>query len=690
MHFPIRNLCSGLLLLAAGALTAQPCNEDNNMFHNAVTLIGFSPDNSLFAMNRLHLNLEVWNLRDKTMPVCVPMEDHCGGGYWSPDGSKLLLNYWEELQGGKTRPYVYILDVKSGKGNQLPENDKHSYRGLITNESAWYLDDKNKLGTATLSAGSSDITSKDNWSVQLPGNVKEVLYVAQEKRFLVFTFIDDNMQGFTISSGDAAPSPMPKAVNKAIKKTWVWKTDKAAVLFKIMKQESALLMDVHTLQCTPAFTNALPDVNKQASFNMSEYWTESWDASEMGENFFCKNYSGSYLPKSIKLNNAFERFCFSDDLSKMVTFRKLGADLSLKNENSMMLLYDLTKPDAPAVEYPRPLRSDLAKFIDFIATHKDTFERFVQRHLRDDYFSRGWELVPDTKPIDAATGSINFPLDENYQYIAYRIGYDMLYRMYDGEVPGDEQPSMLTFSAGGQDRYVWNSKTVNWGYLGMAAEQYFHSTFPLQANVQFAYDKRNKIMSNLPGDAVRVYILRRKGGNGFDSGSYSYDTNRQERQTYANSSSYSSSSSSSPCKSADGADADYAKLKAGRDDLESDPAFETVASEVGTGLVSQSFYAPDYTGVIRVAVFTSSPCNELVIYNTTANTFEAAKKHVTSGSSMGKSSAFRKSLESSKLYYAEIEIDSKAGSRTKFQATVRNANGGTTEGATYIWVFHSK
>jgi hypothetical protein len=113
---------------------------------------------------------------------------------------------------------------------------------------------------------------------------------------------------------------------------------------------------------------------------------------------------------------------------------------------------------------------------------------------------------------------------------------------------------------------------------------------------------------------------------------------------------------------------------------------ETVVSEVGLGVNTRPFYAPNHDGVVTIGVFTTSPCNEVIIYNITANTFEAAR------TSVGNSdSAFAKDLSAAGIYVGMITIDNKPNTGTKYQVSVRRkSEGRETEGASLIWVYYEK
>ena len=689
MFFLFGHLCLLCLsLFFSNNVSAQDCdNAYETNTHISLRPLGFSPDNNLLAIY-YDKTIEFWDLQKNKIKTSF---EYNGGVYgtndWSPDSKRTLLS----LNKNSKTEYV-VFDVDKSTYWKLPLNEDSGLKGFIGSDSLWSFKD-NKLSVLSFKPdGDNKVAAvKEEWAITVTDNVKGIYYMPGEKRFLVF-IIDakENLAGYTIRSGDADLTPMPKDVNKEIKKIYINYDNSAdAILFKIPKADEGVLFNKHNFQMSEVGKYNMPALNSRIKFNLTHalsiYHSINQEnaITKVKDSYSYRELVGPVNNSGFKVEDASNDLIVTNDLTKIACVYECRKDAyfvaiyDTKNNKSNPAKMILNKVSFPVME----------QLAGFIETHKDTFELFVHNLLKKEWFDNGYELVPGIQPLTFGHAAEKFRIEPGYQYVAYRIGYDYIFPPLHDEIPTEEQPTILTMGAYAQDGYVWNSKSVFWSYLGVTLEQYFHTGTSVLAEVSFAIDGKSKMMKYIPKEAVRVYILRKKADS-HPSESYNFDINKQERYVEETKpSTY--TTSRSDCASKNNEADEFVVMRRLRDETGSIPDVEVVVSEVGSGVTTKPFHAPDYKGKVVVIGFTTSPCNELVLHNTTANTFEAAKTKFRTDESFY-SAEFRKVLKDAGIYMAKIDIDNSANTGSKFQVTVRNASDHKTEGVSLIMVYHHK
>ena len=671
----------------------------------SATGMAFSPDKQWLAVCVDNYDIDVFNLKTRKREARFHSGDDffwnskLGPQYvaryravcaFSPDNRYLLAHGATQ---NDTKAGQYLLDMQTREKYRLADADARVYMGFCDASTIWYLDrGTNTLGTARIATtkGNTEVSTTLLWSFTIPpaGGSFEIEFIVwdlQMKRFFIITRVSGEVARpiGTIKPGDTALTPMPKDVMKATKKFAATSATQNAVMFKNWKPEQYIIMDIHTFAFAPGKPFLRSSEYSVGDFDTNEqWWRSSTGPDNANSRFGCEGLKGNYTYKGFTIENGGYDYLISDDLSLMATSVVTGKGLQL------LRVYNLKDPTAAPQDMIAPLNKDDEAFLQFVDANKGKFDQFVQQQLQKEYLGNGWELVSREKPFMPLDEGMFVPVEPGYQYLLYRIGLDYMYRQQGGEFPIEEHPLTLLLDGQWTDGYKYQEKTFTESYLGFTSEKFFHTGQSMTGWFSVRPEPQERLLRLLPPDGIRTYVLRKKT-NWYDSGSHNFDEYRTVREKVVESSS-SSVSSQSDCASGKSESEDLAFLRGIRDVFVQDPGIETVVTEVGTGLITKPFHAPDHEGIVRVVVFTSSPCNEIVLYNTTANTFEAARKKVSRSDDVAKTAEFKQNLQEAGMYYASINIDNAANTGTKYQVTVRRSSGGTTEGASLIWVNYDK
>jgi len=665
--------------------------------------MAFSTDKQWLAVRVGYYDIDIFNLKTRKQE----MRFHGGNDFhwnakvepkyatayraycsFSPDNRYLLA---QGVDDNDRKAGQYLLDLKTQEKYRLTDANTKDYMGFCDATTIWYLNrSTNTLGTARIATatGQTEASTTPLWSFNIPAlgksgsagiKVEFIIWDTQLKRFLIITREPGEVARpiGTIKPGDTALTPMPKEVGKATKKFAAISATSNAVMFKNWNPEEYVMMDLHNFVCTKGDPFLWDSESSVGDFDTNEQWRRSDDGpNNINSRFTCESLKGGNSQnKEFKVENGGHSYLVSDDLSLMVT------SISPEKNLQTLRIFNLKDLKAAPQDLIAPLSKEDEAFLKFVEANKDKFDHFAQQELQKTYLSDGWELASKDKPFMPLDKGMSVDVEPGYQYLLFRIGMDYMFHQQGGEFPNEEHPLTLTLGGNPSDDYYYDTKNYTESYLGYTSEKFFHSGNAMVGNFSLLPDLKERLLRLLPPDGMRVYLLRKKT-SWYDSGSHDFDQHRQAQKKVISS----SSSSSDPCESGNTSSFDLELMKALEAKFEKYKTVETVVSEVGIGVNTKSFHAPNHDGMVTIGVFTTSLCNEVIVYNITANTFEAAR------TSVGNSdSAFAKDLSAAGIYVGMITIDNKPNTGTKYQVSVRRkTEGRETEGASLIWVYYEK
>lgn len=653
-----------LFTLLSVLLKAQPTE-----LKLTATPMDISADNKLLLGFISATDLGIWDLTTKKRVAEIgnsnPYE-WSGVGKFSPGNRYVFL----ETERGNYAQFIFELGT-----NKYSELDKgRNFKGFCNDSTLWYfIPGNNTIGTIRLVKDNEGyLSTRQDWTFTYvkedpQAGTHSVIWSAEKGCFYVIIRNGSTNQMWvagTIRPGDNAITPLPGDVNKKIKKFDYIYEAKTALLFRGKKE--SVVMDINTMEISPA--NYKKPNAPLYYFNNKYAW--HYDNNEL----ICMTMDGS-TSQTIK-GIGFKDFLPSPDLTILALSRPTGVEL-----------YSTTNLAKPNYTLKVTGGNDalLADFVDFAKANVKKLDAFADSILKAKYAADGWELVPGISYItpNDDKNDVKLNIENSYDYAACRIGIDYMYTLQGGKLPDEKYIVKVGFGATSNNYNRYFIKDDYDFYLGNTGIMMFFSQLPVEAEIFSVAENKDPIFNLIPKYSIRYYFLRKSvTTHTTDEAAHNY----KDQIIHVQTSSSSSSSTSSYCDSPNLESADLDLLRKMSDSFEKNT--DMVASEVHCGVTTKSFFQPDYNGDIYVDVITSSPCNNVILYNVTTNTYEQARATVKPLSEVSPNlSSFQ---ESKSLYMGRIIIQSKANTGAQFNVMVTNPKeNSTTKGCSYICVWHN-